>query len=88
MQADGVSQLEQRSLRTAAGMLADEVIIHTGATGGIGTALARIAMADLSQERVSALASELDCFTCVFVLSPLSRFITGTIPQIHGGSLL
>jgi NAD(P)-dependent dehydrogenase (short-subunit alcohol dehydrogenase family) len=60
---------EQEAFRAAAGLLDDRVVILTGATGGIGTTIARmlvtagarVAVTDLSAERVSGLAAELEC---------------------------
>jgi NAD(P)-dependent dehydrogenase (short-subunit alcohol dehydrogenase family) len=68
MQAD--RDLEQAAFRAAAGMLDDHVVILTGATGGIGTTIARmlvaagarVAVTDLAADRVSDLAAELQCF--------------------------
>ena len=62
--------LEQDARRAAAGMLEDRVVILTGATGGIGTTIARmlvaagarVAVTDLSAERVFDLSAELQCF--------------------------
>jgi NAD(P)-dependent dehydrogenase (short-subunit alcohol dehydrogenase family) len=59
----------ERSLRAASGMLAGQVVILTGATGGIGRSVARmlhaagarLAVCDLSAEAVSAVVAELDC---------------------------
>jgi NAD(P)-dependent dehydrogenase (short-subunit alcohol dehydrogenase family) len=63
-------ELEQDARRAAAGMLEDRVVILTGATGGIGTTIAwmlvaagaRVAVTDLSADRVSDLSAELRCF--------------------------
>jgi NAD(P)-dependent dehydrogenase (short-subunit alcohol dehydrogenase family) len=62
--------LEPEAFRAAEGLLDDRVVILTGATGGIGATIARmlvaagarVAVTDLSAERVSALAAELRCF--------------------------
>jgi NAD(P)-dependent dehydrogenase (short-subunit alcohol dehydrogenase family) len=59
-----------QAFRAVDGMLDGQRVILTGATGGIGgtvarmlvAAGARIAVADLADERVGALASELDCY--------------------------
>jgi NAD(P)-dependent dehydrogenase (short-subunit alcohol dehydrogenase family) len=64
-----LAQAEQ-AFRAAEGMLDGQVVILTGATGGIGgtvgrmlvAAGARVAVTDLVDEPVAALASELDCF--------------------------
>jgi NAD(P)-dependent dehydrogenase (short-subunit alcohol dehydrogenase family) len=68
MQAE--QDLEQEAFRAASGLLDDRVVILTGATGGIGTTIARmlvaagarVAVTDLAAERVSDLAAELRCF--------------------------
>jgi NAD(P)-dependent dehydrogenase (short-subunit alcohol dehydrogenase family) len=60
---------EQEAFQAAAGLLAGRVVILTGATGGIGTTIARMlvaagartAVTDLSEERVHALSAQLDC---------------------------
>jgi NAD(P)-dependent dehydrogenase (short-subunit alcohol dehydrogenase family) len=62
--------LEQEAFRAASGLLDRRVVILTGATGGIGTTIARmlvavgarVALTDLAEDRVTGLASELDCF--------------------------
>jgi NAD(P)-dependent dehydrogenase (short-subunit alcohol dehydrogenase family) len=59
-----------RAFRAAEGMLDDQTVILTGATGGIGSTIARmlvaagarVAVTDLTQERLDALASELGCY--------------------------
>jgi NAD(P)-dependent dehydrogenase (short-subunit alcohol dehydrogenase family) len=64
-----LAQSEQ-AFRAADGMLDGQTVILTGATGGIGGTLARmlvaagarVAMTDLADESVGALASELDCY--------------------------
>ena len=64
MRAEPVD-LEQEAFRAAAGLLDDRVVILTGATGGIGTTIARMLVArarasrvtDLADERVAALAA-------------------------------
>jgi NAD(P)-dependent dehydrogenase (short-subunit alcohol dehydrogenase family) len=69
MQAEAVDS-EQDAFRAAAGLLDGRVVILTGATGGIGTTIARMlvaggartAVTDLSDERVNALATEVGCF--------------------------
>jgi NAD(P)-dependent dehydrogenase (short-subunit alcohol dehydrogenase family) len=68
MQAE-LADLEREAFRAAAGMLDGRVVILTGATGGIGSTIARLlvaagahaALTDLTDD-VSALAAELDCF--------------------------
>jgi enoyl-[acyl-carrier-protein] reductase (NADH) len=57
-------------------LLSDSIVILTDATGGIGRAITR-----LGQPREIAGA-------CAFLLSPLSTFVTGTVLQVNGGSLL
>jgi NAD(P)-dependent dehydrogenase (short-subunit alcohol dehydrogenase family) len=68
VQAESID-FEQEAFRAASGLLTGRVVILTGATGGIGTTIARMlvaagartAVTDLSEDRVRALASELDC---------------------------
>jgi NAD(P)-dependent dehydrogenase (short-subunit alcohol dehydrogenase family) len=63
-------------------LLANEVVILTGATGGIGTTIARMlvaagartAVTDLGDERVSALAAELDCLGAATDVASLESF--------------
>jgi NAD(P)-dependent dehydrogenase (short-subunit alcohol dehydrogenase family) len=81
MQADTVD-LEQEAFRAAAGLLDGRVVILTGATGGIGTTIARMlvaagartAVTDLTAERVTALASDLDCLGEATDVSSLASF--------------
>jgi NAD(P)-dependent dehydrogenase (short-subunit alcohol dehydrogenase family) len=69
MQAEALDH-EQDAFRAAAGLLDGRVVILTGATGGIGTTIARMlvaagartAVTDLVDERVNALATEIGCF--------------------------
>jgi NAD(P)-dependent dehydrogenase (short-subunit alcohol dehydrogenase family) len=64
------AELEAEAFRAASGMLDGRVVILTGATGGIGSTIARmlaaagarLALTDLAGDRVAALATELDCF--------------------------
>jgi NAD(P)-dependent dehydrogenase (short-subunit alcohol dehydrogenase family) len=59
----------EQAFRAAERMLAGQTVILTGATGGIGATIARmlvaagarLAVADLAEERVGELASELGC---------------------------
>lgn len=81
MRADSLD-LEQEAFRAAAGLLDDRVVILTGATGGIGATIARMlvlagartALTDLAEERVVALASELECFGEAADVSSLEAF--------------
>src|SRR5437879_1057550 len=65
-----LADLEAEAFRAARGMLDGRVVILTGATGGIGSTIARmlaaagarLALTDLAGDRVAALATELDCF--------------------------
>src|SRR5215471_4496482 len=74
--------LEQEAFRAAAGLLDDRVVILTGATGGIGTTIARmlvaagarVAVTDLAAERVSDLVAELQCFGAATDASSRSSF--------------
>lgn len=67
---DELVDLEACAFRAAAGMLDGQVVILTGATGGIGTTIARmlvvagarLAVTDLVAEQVENLASELGCY--------------------------
>jgi NAD(P)-dependent dehydrogenase (short-subunit alcohol dehydrogenase family) len=73
---------EREALRAAAGLLEGRVVILTGATGGIGTTIARmlagagahVAVTDLSEDRVSELASELDCLGAASDVSSRESF--------------
>ena len=61
---------DELALRAAQGMLEGQVVLLTGATGGIGrsiarmlkTAGARLAVSDLAADAVAAVAAELDCY--------------------------
>jgi NAD(P)-dependent dehydrogenase (short-subunit alcohol dehydrogenase family) len=73
---------EREALRAATGLLEGRVVILTGATGGIGTTIARmlagagarVAITDLSEDRVSELASELDCLGAASDVSSRESF--------------
>ena len=77
-----VVELEQEAFRAASGLLDGRVVILTGATGGIGTTIARmlvaagarVAVTDLADDRVSELASALDCFGAAADVSSLESF--------------
>ncbi len=77
-----VSSPEVDAFRAAAGMLADEKVILTGATGGIGSTIARmlsaagarLAITDLSADRVDALAAQLDCLGASVDVSSAADF--------------
>lgn len=69
MQVDDAVALEAEAFRAASGMLDGQVVVLTGATGGIGRTIARmlaaagarLAVTDLRDDAVAELASELDC---------------------------
>lgn len=62
--------MDESALNAARGMLADHVVILTGATGGIGRSVgrmlgeagARVAVCDLDGEAVDAVAADLGCY--------------------------
>ena len=67
-----VTKLEAAALAAAGDqpLLADQVVVLTGASGGIGRAIARmlvaagahVAVTDLSEDRVDEIATDLDVF--------------------------
>jgi NAD(P)-dependent dehydrogenase (short-subunit alcohol dehydrogenase family) len=73
---------EESAFRAAAGMLDGQVVILTGATGGIGSTIARmlaaagarLAVTDLGADRVDELAAELGCHGAAADVSDTDSF--------------